>query len=64
MFKNPKSKRYWILMPPFLMTALLLLYFLPDPYENLSFILIVLFWIVYYGGNYFANKKSIHRDVD
>ncbi|RSL29048.1 hypothetical protein D7Z54_33345 [Salibacterium salarium] len=58
MFKDLKNKRYWILMPPFLIIALLLFTFLPNNYRYFSFLVIIVFWVVYYSWNYFAGKKN------
>ncbi len=58
MFKDFKNKRYWILMPSFLIVALLLNTFLPNEYRHYSFLTIIIFWIVYYIWNYYADKKQ------
>lgn len=53
--KTLKDPLYWQLMPPFLIAAILLVYYLPDTYKPCSFLAIILFWIVYY---YCRNKKE------
>ncbi|MDX8046413.1 hypothetical protein SH601_10510 [Gracilibacillus sp. S3-1-1] len=58
MFKDFKNKRYWILMPPFSIIALLLFIFLPNNYKFFSPLVIIIFWIVYYVWNYLAEKKN------
>lgn len=59
MFKDFKNKRYWILMPPFLLTALLLFKYLPSDNKFIySMLVIVLFWIVYYLWNFFADNNK------
>ncbi|ARI75690.1 hypothetical protein HM131_02090 [Halobacillus mangrovi] len=59
MMKHFKSKRYWILMPPFFITFVLLYIFLPYPYKLYSPGVILVFWIVYYLWIDFVVKK--HR---
>ncbi|RPF55403.1 hypothetical protein EDC24_0274 [Aquisalibacillus elongatus] len=58
MFKDFKNKRYWILMLPFLIIALLLFTFLPNNYRYFSFLLIIVFWVIYYSWNHFERKKN------
>ncbi len=54
MFKN---KKYWILMPPFLLLAILLILFLPTDLKPYSIISVLIFWVTYYIWNY-ADKKQ------
>ena len=63
-FKGFKNKHYWILMPPFLLTSLLLIVFLPSDYKYYSFLVIILFWIVYYSWNYYGVKKNNHKNLE
>ncbi|ASF39092.1 hypothetical protein CEH05_08175 [Halobacillus halophilus] len=59
MFMNHfKNKRYWILMPPFLLMTVLLVIFLPIEYRWYSFLPIVVFWMVYYIWNYYSEKDN------
>ncbi|WP_223254272.1 hypothetical protein [Halobacillus halophilus] len=53
-----KNKRYWILMPPFLLMTVLLVIFLPIEYRWYSFLPIVVFWMVYYIWNYYSEKDN------
>ncbi|WP_413379890.1 hypothetical protein [Alkalihalobacillus sp. 1P02AB] len=55
--KELKTNLYWTLMPPFLLVALVLLFFLPDnnPY---IFGVVILFWVTYYCIRYVQKKKS------
>jgi len=53
-----KNKRYWILMPPFLLMTVLLVVFLPIEYRWYSFLPIVVFWMVYYIWNYYSVKEN------
>ena len=52
-----KNKKYWILMPPFLILAIVLMIFLPENYRSYSFLVIILFWLVYYFCGYNEKKK-------
>jgi len=54
MFKN---KKYWILMPPFLLLAILLILFLPTDLKPYSIISVLIFWVTYYIWNY-ADKNQ------
>ncbi|MFD2655199.1 hypothetical protein [Gracilibacillus thailandensis] len=58
MFKDFKNKRYWILMPPFLITSIILAIYLPPKLKPLALLSVIVFWIVYYVWNYFGKKKS------
>ena len=53
-----KRKRYWILMPPFLIATLMFFYVLPNPYKGLSFISPLIFWIVLWFWNFFSDKTK------
>lgn len=55
-----KNKRYWILMPPFFIIALLVYIFLPHNYRYLSFLVIIIFWIVYWRWN----KREDHKNSE
>lgn len=52
------KKKYFILMPPFLILGLSLLYFLPS--NNLFYALLTVagFWIVYYVWLYYEKEKQ------
>ncbi|WP_377890262.1 hypothetical protein [Alkalihalobacillus sp. R86527] len=52
-----RNKRYWILMPPFLIVTLLLFRILPDDMQKYSVLVILPFWVIYYAWNYYAIKK-------
>lgn len=60
MFKN---KKYWILMPPFLILTMALFIYLPQVYKLYSFSAIITFWIIYHSWNYIENKKLSKNDV-
>jgi len=47
-----KNKKYWILMPPFLLLAILLILYLPTDLKPYSIISVLIFWITYYTWNY------------
>lgn len=49
-------KKYWILVPPFALAALTLLFYLPDDKKFYSILVILLFWLVYYGWEHFEKK--------
>ncbi len=56
--KHFKNKRYWILMPPFLITTMLLFSILPYDKMYYSFFVVIAFWIIYYVWNSYAIKKD------
>ncbi|ARK32619.1 hypothetical protein [Halalkalibacter krulwichiae] len=48
MWKDFKNKRYWLLMPPFIVIGLLLIMYLPQTYKQfVALVGIPLFWILY-----------------
>lgn len=62
MIKHFSNKRYWILMPPFFITGVLLVIFLPRKYvEYAVFLLIIVYWAVYSLWNYYAEKTNKSR---
>lgn len=56
MFKN---KKYWILMPPFLILAIALLTYTDN--SSYGFLAIIIFWIIYYSWNYIEKKKQAKK---
>jgi len=54
MFKN---KKYWILMPPFLILTMALFIYLPQDYKPYSFLAIITFWSIYHSWNYIEKKN-------
>ena len=54
MFKN---KKYWILMPPFLILTIASVIYLPQDYRPYSFLVVIIFWIIYYAWNYIEKKN-------
>ena len=52
-----KNKKYWILMPPFLLLAILLILYLPTDLKPYSIISVMIFWVTYYIWTY-ADKKQ------
>ncbi|MCT2345594.1 hypothetical protein [Niallia taxi] len=52
------KKKYWILMPPFAITALLLAAYLPDEKRVYSFLVIIAFWFTYYTWKYIDKDKN------
>ncbi|MBA2174178.1 hypothetical protein H0266_04595 [Halobacillus locisalis] len=52
------EKLYWLMMPPFLIMALIAYFFLPFDYRNSAFVVLVLFWTTYYGLKYQLVKKA------
>ena len=54
MFNN---KKYWILMPPFLLLTMALFIYLPQNYKPYSFSALFTFWIIYYSWNYIEKKN-------
>ncbi|MBE4909813.1 hypothetical protein IMZ08_17400 [Bacillus luteolus] len=57
-----KRKRYWILMPPFFITMLIMFFTLPNPYKGLSVIVVLTFWVTLWIWNYFGDKKQ--REIE
>ena len=58
-FKTFKNKRYWILLPPFVIAMFLLYNFVPNKYGLiLGLILVATFWSVYHIWNFYSDKKS------
>ncbi|UTE78539.1 hypothetical protein [Rossellomorea sp. KS-H15a] len=57
-----KNKRYWILMPPFLLTTLGLFFILPEDKWGYPFVVVIAFWITYYAWNDYTLKKSEETD--
>ncbi len=55
MFKN---KKYWILMPPFLLIAVLLILYLPNDLKPYSIISVMIFWVTYYIWTYDDKKQN------
>ena len=55
MFKN---KKYWILMPPFLLLAILLILYLPTDLKPYSIISVLIFWVTYYLWTSADKKKN------
>ncbi len=43
-----RDKKYWILVVPFLVTAVLLAIYLPPRQKPLTLLVILLFWATYY----------------
>lgn len=60
--KHFKNKRYWILMPPFLIITLLLFFSLPENYKFNSFLVLIAFWITYHTWDYYSNKKQSYQN--
>ncbi|MED4041377.1 hypothetical protein [Niallia taxi] len=52
------KKKYWILMPPFAITAIILAVFLPAEKRVYSLTFIMAFWVTYYCWKYIDNKKG------
>lgn len=42
-----RDKVYWILMPIFLLSAVLLFFYLPEGQKLYSFLVVLIFWVVY-----------------
>ena len=53
-----KNKKYWVLMPPFLILTLVLIVYSPTEYRAYSFTPVVVFWIVYYIWSYIGKGNS------
>lgn len=51
-------KRYWILISPFLLIALLLSIYLPQEFKKYSILVLIVFWIFYYGWIYNENNNK------
>lgn len=56
MFRN---KKYWILLPPFLVIVVILAFWLPPKQKPLTLFVVLVFWVVYYLWDSFdKNNKS------
>lgn len=56
-----RDKKYWILVLPFLVIAVILAFTLPQTLRPLAVLVVLVFWVVYYIWDYFekkSNKKS------
>ncbi|MBE4909808.1 hypothetical protein IMZ08_17375 [Bacillus luteolus] len=53
-----KRKRYWILIPPFLIIMLTFFLTLPNPHKGLSISVALIFWITLWIWNYFGDEKQ------
>ncbi|KHE66876.1 hypothetical protein, partial [Halobacillus sp. BBL2006] len=53
-----KDKRFWMLIPPFFITFLLLFILLPYEYKFYSFVVLLVFWMVYYTWNHLTEKRK------
>ena len=52
------EKLYWLIMPPYLLMALLAYFFLPFDHRNYAFVVLALFWATYYGLKYMFVRKA------
>lgn len=56
---DPIQKRhYWILMPPFFITMIILAFTLPVPYKAFSIIVIFLYWVTLRIWNTLSKKRG------
>ncbi|RKQ34008.1 hypothetical protein D8M06_09315 [Oceanobacillus halophilus] len=56
--KHFKNTRYWMIMPPFLLTAIIIFFFIPREFRGYyPLFVIIIFWLIYYTWNYIAKKK-------
>ncbi|MET3699395.1 hypothetical protein SAMN05877753_11136 [Bacillus oleivorans] len=51
-------KKYFILLPPFVIVGLIILFILPEGSYHLALIVPILFWLVYYAWIYIENGKK------
>lgn len=58
MFKDFKNKRYWILLPPFLIIGISLIIYLPPNLKPIAILTALVFWIVYYTWDYLSRNKD------
>lgn len=56
-----RDKKYWILLVPFLTTAVLMALYLPPNEKPLTVLVILLFWATYYLWGY-LEKRTGKRD--
>ncbi|MGV2619567.1 hypothetical protein QRD89_06590 [Halobacillus sp. ACCC02827] len=56
MKKRTNRERYWILLPPFLLAAVLTYLTLPEDYREYSFLIVLAFWISYHLWNRYASR--------
>ncbi|MBP2006739.1 hypothetical protein [Halobacillus andaensis] len=64
MKKHFKNKRYWILMPTFLLAGIIMFIFLPNEYNGYSFLMVIILWVVFHVWNYFAEKKHKSEKIE
>jgi hypothetical protein len=62
MFKEFKNKRYWLLLPPFLIIGIILVIYLAQILKPLAILTALAFWIVYYSWDYLS--KNIGDEVN
>ncbi|SFL86317.1 hypothetical protein SAMN04487943_104375 [Gracilibacillus orientalis] len=54
-------KKYIVLLIPFVVLGLALIYFLPRSQNHNTIIAALIFWIIYYGWVYMADKRKGNR---
>jgi hypothetical protein len=58
MFKGFRNRRYWILLPPFLIIGIILIIFLPQELKPFSILTALPFRFVYYLWNHFSGNRN------
>ncbi|MCR8656883.1 hypothetical protein [Paenibacillus endoradicis] len=51
------KKKYFTLLPPFLILTIILAYTLPSDKKTYAFLAVIAFWITYFGWIYIKKKK-------
>jgi hypothetical protein len=51
-------KKYWILLPPFLVITIFLAIYLPQKLKPFTPLILLVFWVVYYTWIYVENEKN------
>lgn len=55
------NKKYWILLPPFLVAGILLIIYLPQQFKPLAFVISLLFWAAYYTWTYIDKNNEVKK---
>ncbi|MEW9107849.1 MAG: hypothetical protein AB2374_00785 [Cytobacillus gottheilii] len=64
MFTKFKDRRYWILMPPFLIIGFILVLYLPQKLKPFAILTALVFWIVYYTWNGLSKTNEEKEEMD
>ncbi|WP_449536543.1 hypothetical protein [Ferdinandcohnia sp. Marseille-Q9671] len=60
---NIDRKKYLVIMPPFLIVAIILFIYLPSDKKGFSIFAILAAWLVYYGWKYIEKKGKANDPI-